>query len=83
MGRPPCGIPVLKEGSSREGEELCTCAESDRTRENRFYLKEGRFRLYVEINSLLCRVERHWNSFPREYVNAPSLETFEFRLYGD
>jgi len=25
---------------------------------------------------------KHWNGFPRELVNAPSLETFQARLDG-
>jgi len=26
------------------------------------------------------RVLKHWNSFPRQVVDVPSLETFEVRL---
>ena len=28
------------------------------------------------------RVVKHWNAFPRDVVEAPSLETFKARLDG-
>lgn len=31
---------------------------------------------------LLLLLLLHWNSLPREVVDAPSLETFKARLYG-
>ena len=28
------------------------------------------------------RIVKHWNMLPRKVVDAPSLETFKFRLEG-
>jgi len=45
-------------------------------------LEEGRFRLDIMKNFLTVRVVRCWNRFPREVVDAPSLEAFKARLDG-
>jgi len=49
---------------------------------NSFKLKEGRFRLDVRKKFLTINVLKHWNSLPRELVDAPYLETFKVRLDG-
>ncbi|KFP49904.1 hypothetical protein N323_08225, partial [Cathartes aura] len=45
-------------------------------------LNEGRFRLDIRKKFFTVRVVKHWNRFPREVVDAPSLETFQVRLDG-
>ncbi|KAM6383098.1 uncharacterized protein FN964_004243 isoform 1-T2 [Alca torda] len=66
----------------RDGEGLFIRECSDRMRGNRFKLKEGRFRLGIRKKFFTQRVVRHWNRFPREAVDAPSLEVLKASLDG-
>jgi len=36
--------------------------------------------LAIRKKSFTVRVVRHWNRFPRDVVDAPSLEAFKARL---
>jgi len=57
---------------------LVSCrANSDRTRGDGFKLKEGRFRLDIIKKFFMLRVMKPWHRFPREVIDAPSLETFK------
>lgn len=50
------------------------------TRSNIFKLKQGRFRLDINKKFSTMSMIRHWNGFPREIVDAQSLEVLIFRF---
>jgi len=52
----------------QERDQLLTWADSDRTTENGFKLKEGRFRLDVRKKLFTQSVMRHCHRLPREAV---------------
>ncbi|KAK4809676.1 LOW QUALITY PROTEIN: hypothetical protein QYF61_002573 [Mycteria americana] len=72
----------LKGACKKDGDRLFSRSCCDRTRDNGFTLKEGRFRLDIRKKFFMMRVVKHWHRLPREVVDAPSLETFKVRLYG-
>lgn len=84
LGRPHCGLQVLKGAYKQESDWLCTWSDSDRTTRNGFKLEEGKFRLYVRMveTQRTQRMVRQWHSLPREVVGAPSLEVLKARLDG-
>jgi len=71
----------VPEGADRkDGENVFRRACCNRTRSNGFKLREGRFRLDKMKKFFTMRVVKPWHRFPREAVEAPSLETFQARL---
>jgi len=61
----------LKGGLQESWKGFFTRARSDRTRDNGFQLKEGRFKLDIRKKFVTVRVVRHWKRLPREAVDAP------------
>jgi len=64
----------------KDGDKFFIMACCSRTKGNGFKVKEGRFRLDIRKKFLAMRVVKRWHRLPREVVDAPSLETFQFRL---
>ena len=54
--------------------------DNDKTRENGFKLRQGRFRLDIRRKFFTQGVVTHWNRLPKEAVDAPSLQAFRARL---
>ena len=72
----------LKEAFKKDGDKLFNRGCCNRTRGDYFKLKEGRFRVDTMKKFFSVRVVKHWNSLPREVVDAPYQETFKVRLDG-
>ena len=72
----------LKGGYKKEGNRLFTRVCGDRTWENGFKLKEGRFRLNIRNKFFTVRAVRYCHRLPREVVDALYLETLKVRLDG-
>ena len=70
----------LKGAYKQKGQQLFTRVDSDRTRGNGFKLRQRKFRLNIRRKFFTQRVVTHWNRFPKEVVDAPSLEAFKARL---
>jgi len=78
-GRAESSLSVSRRAVRRK-RTLLSRVCGDRTRQNSFKLKKGRFRLDVRKNYFTVRVVRHWQRLPREVVDDPSLQTPEVRL---
>ncbi|PKU45523.1 hypothetical protein llap_4169 [Limosa lapponica baueri] len=79
---PIAAFQNLNGAYKKAGEGLFTRAWSDRTGDNGFKLKEGRFIFDTRDKFFSVRVLRHWNRLPTEVVDAPSLEVFKTMLDG-
>jgi len=72
----------LKRVYRKDRENPISRACCDRTMSKDFRLREGRFRLDISKIFFTMKVVNHWNTLPREVVEAPSFETFKARLDG-
>lgn len=67
----------LKGANKKEVDKIFSRACWDRTRVNGFNQKEGQFSLHIGKKCFMMKVEKRWNVFPREVVDAASLEMIE------
>jgi len=72
----------LKRAYKKDGDRLFSKVCCSRTRGNDFRVKDGRFRLDIRKKSFTRRVVKHWNTLPREVVDALSLETYKVHFDG-
>ena len=80
MGDLIAAFQYLKGAYRKDGDNLFSRDNSDRTRGNGFKLKQGRFRPDTRKKFFTMRVVKHWNRLPTEVAEAPSLEPFQTRL---
>lgn len=73
-------LPVLKGHLQERWGDPLHQKFSDRTRDNSFKHKEGRFRIDIRNKFFTMRMLRHWNRMPREAMDATSLEVFSVGL---
>jgi len=76
------GFQYLNGAYRKDGENLFSKACCNRTQNNGFKLREGRFRPDIRKKFLTKRVVKHWSRLSRETVGTPSIETFKARLNG-
>jgi len=67
---------VSRRGHGEGGAELSSLVPRDRMLRNGSKLHQGRFTLDARKHFFTERVAKHWNSVPREVVDAPSLSMF-------
>ena len=72
----------LKGAYKKEGDQLFTLFDSDRTRGNGLNLLERRFWTDFRKKFFSQREVRHWHRLPRAVVDIPSLQTPKVRLDG-
>jgi len=70
----------LKGAYRKDEENIFSRACCDRTRDNSFKLREGRYRLYMRKKFFTMKMVKHRHRLSREAVDAPFLETLKARL---
>jgi len=64
----------LKRECKEDRARLFVVVSSDMTRGNGHKLKQGSFHLNIRKRFFSVRVTEHWQRFPREVVQSPSVE---------